>query len=109
MLAFLLLVAGAWLAVDSPSVEIGAADELRGPDGEVGCVIAPYDTVLNDADASPGGSDRSLEFTREVDEKCTNANRSRFYLATGSGVAGLGLLAAVAVLDWSMRPSPTRI
>ena len=108
VVAVLLLAVGAWLAVDSPSVEVRAGDRLRGPDGTVGCVIAPYDTVLNDADASPGGSDRSSEFTVEVREKCTEANRTRFRLAAGAGVVGLGAMVAAGVVARSLRSSSPR-
>ena len=77
-----------WLAVDNPTI----ADTSR---GDYTC-LAPYDTVLNDADNYPGGE--PPPDGDEIASRCREAGQQRFDNAIAAGVtAGVALLSAAAL------------
>lgn len=84
----MLAVVALWLAVDNPSV----SNTSR---GDHAC-LAPWDTVLNDADNSPGG-----ELPPDADAitaRCREAGERQFNKAIAvAATAGAVALAACAV------------
>lgn len=103
LLATVLLVAAVYLALDNISVDVRASDlDQTEPAGEVGCVIAPWDAVLNDNDDRPGG-EHSREYGDEVAAECFAASTTRFRAAVGLGL--LGLVALVL----TQRGRPRRV
>lgn len=106
--ACLLLVVGLFLWFDNPTVNVTAADlGDRGPAGEVGCSIAPWDAGLNDNRDGPGG-EHSDAYVDEVAAECYSENTTRFNAAVGSGVLALLLLGVGVVVGVrSMRSRPT--
>lgn len=83
------VVVGVWLAFDNPEID----GTSRG-DGYT--CLAPWDTVLNDADNVPGGEPPSD--ADEIAERCRDAGRLQFYEAVAVGLGGLGLAAAGLVV-----------
>ena len=84
--AALLGAAAWWLAFDNPEID----GTSRGDD--YSC-LAPWDTVLNDADNSPGGEPAPDE--ADVDSRCRDAGEQRFALAAGSAAGALGVAGGV--------------
>lgn len=85
------VVVGGWLAFDNPEI----SGTSRDVDGSYTC-LAPWDTVLNDADNLPGG-----ERPRDADEiaqRCREAGTVQFLEAAAVVVAGLGLAVAGVVV-----------
>lgn len=104
----LLLLVASFLWFDNPTVDVSASDfGDKGPAGEVGCSIAPWDAGLNDNRAGPGG-EHTDSYHDEVGAECYSANTTRFHAAVGSGAVAVLLLGVgIAVTVRSRRPAPT--
>lgn len=83
-----------WLAFDNPDIS-GTSR------GDHYTCLAPWDTVLNDADNLPGGE--TPPDGEDIAERCRNAGRDRFVTSAGSGSAAV-VLAGFAMMS-SRRPS----
>ena len=105
LVACLLVLVGVFLWFDNPTVDVSASDlGSRGPAGDVGCSIAPWDAGLNDNRDGPGG-EHSDAYADEVAADCYSASTGRFHAALGSGVLALLVLGAgVAPAGRSVRP-----
>ena len=88
-LAAVLGVAAIWLALDNPDID-GTSR------GESYPCLAPWDTVLNEADNFPGGE--PPPDGEEIASRCRSAGRERFGLATGSLAAAVVLVVLAAAL-----------
>lgn len=85
LVAASLALAAAWLPFDNP----GIRGTSRG--GVYQCP-APWDTVLNEVSNRPNGEEPPD--ADQIEARCTEAGRHRFFLATGLGVgAGLATVA----------------
>lgn len=82
-----------WLAVDNPTVGDTGGDEHS--------CLAPWDTVLNDANNEPGGEPPSE--ADQIARRCERAGEERFDRAVSVGVATGA--AAVAVLGAGVATS----
>lgn len=83
------VVVGIWLAFDNPEI-----DGTSKGDGYT--CLAPWDTVLNDADNYPGGEPPAD--ADEIAELCREVRRQQFWEATAVVVASLGLVVAGLVV-----------
>lgn len=101
-----LLLVGVFLWFDNPTVDVGASDlGSRGPAGDVGCSIAPWDAGLNGNRDGPGG-EHSDSYSDEVAAECYAASTTRFHAALGIGVLAVFVLGVGAALAGSrVRPS----
>lgn len=91
-----------FMAFDNTAVDVRASDlGDEGPAGDVGCVVAPWDAVLNSNSEGPGG-EHSQPYFKEVASDCYAANKTRFTTAVASGVVAFLLLAVGGVL--TVRP-----
>lgn len=83
-MAVVLAGVGLWLALDNPTIN----NTSRGD--RYSC-LAPWDTVLNDANNYPGGE--APPDGDQIAERCRDAGRERFdtavILLVGSGVVAL--------------------
>lgn len=96
--ACVLLAFALFMAFDNTAVDVGASDlGDKGPAGDVGCVVAPWDAVLNSNSEGPGG-EHSQPYFEEVASDCYAANKTRFTTAIASGVIAFLLLAVGGVL-----------
>lgn len=91
LLAATLAVTGLWLAFDNPALDHTSY-------GDRYTCLAPWDTVLNDADNSPGGE--PPPDADQIGARCRDAGRTRFTLAVTSGAAAVVLAASGAVVAW---------
>jgi hypothetical protein len=90
--AGVLLLVGLLLGFNNPTVNVSASDVGdRGPAGEVGCSIAPWDAGLNDNRDGPGG-EHSRAYSNEVATECHSASTTRFNAALGSGALAVLML-----------------
>jgi hypothetical protein len=80
--AALSAAAALWLAYDNPDID----GTSRGP--SYTC-LAPWDTVLNDADNVPGGEPPAD--AADIATRCRDAGQDRFRLAMASGISALVL------------------
>lgn len=101
LLTATLVVAAAWLVLHNPSID----GTSRGDDYPC---LAPYDTVLNNADNVPGGE--PAPDGDEIGTRCRSLGQKRFNqgLAAGSAAVALGavtmLLAVRRVRSKGARP-----
>jgi hypothetical protein len=91
LLAAALAVTAIWLAFDNPDID----GTSRGD--EYTC-LAPWDTVLNDADNMPGG-EPPLD-AEEIGARCREAGQTRLAVSGVSGSAAVALAALTAALVW---------
>ena len=98
MAAAAFAVTAVWLALDNPDIR----DTSR---SDPYTCLAPWDTVLNDADNIPGGE--PPPDSEEIGTRCREAGHDRFALAIASGSAAviLGVVASVA----AMRRQPATL
>ncbi len=93
-----------FMAFDNTAVDVSASDlGDEGPAGVVGCVVAPWDAVLNSNSEGPGG-EHSQPYFQEVASDCYAANKTRFTTAVASGVIAFLLLAVGGVLTVRSHP-----
>ena len=86
------------MAFDNTRVDVSASDfGDQGPAGNVGCVVAPWDAVLNSNSEGPGG-EHTQPYSEEVASDCYDANTTRFTTAVASVVIAFLLLAVGRVL-----------
>jgi hypothetical protein len=90
-IAAALAVTAIALAVNNP--EIGGTSR-----GDHYPCLAPWDTVLNDANNYPGGEPPSDG--DEIEARCEAAGRERFGHAVESGVGAVVLLGSAIALAW---------
>jgi hypothetical protein len=96
--AALLMCCSLLLATDNPTIKVDVPPAW-GYD-EFDC-LAPYDTVLNDADNSRGGEPPpNIE---EISSRCEAAGQSRFQLAIGAGVTGAIVGVGTVAMDLNTR------
>lgn len=90
LLAATLAATAIWLAFDNPDID----GTSRGDDYTC---LAPWDTVLYDADNMPGGE--PPPDAEEIDARCRDAGDNRFVVAgmSGAGAVVLGGLTAASV------------
>lgn len=106
LLACVLLPASVVIAYDNPTVDVQAVDaDGTGPAGSKGCSIAPWDAALNGNDDPPGG-EHTAAYSREMAQKCFEANTARFRTAVGTGL--LGAVAALVGAGLALRRGPGR-
>lgn len=86
--ALALVVAGLLLTVANPTIDERREWEGSASEAPYTC-LAPYDTVLNDADNVPGGEPAVNDAT--IAARCRAAGRDRY--RQGATLAGLGVLA----------------
>lgn len=86
--ACVICVVALWLAVDNPTIS-GTSR------GDYPC-LAPWDTVLNDADNYPGGEPPPDD--DEIAARCREAGEQRFHQAVTVGVAAGGVAIAAGVV-----------
>ncbi len=93
------------MAFDNTRVDVRASDfDDQGPAGDVGCVVAPWDAVLNSNSEGPGG-EHTRPYFKEVASDCYAANRTQFTTAAASVGIGFLLLVVGGVLTVrSKRP-----
>ena len=101
VLGAVLAVTALVLAVDNPEID----GTSRGDDYPC---LAPWDTVLNDANNYPGGEPPADD--DEIAARCEAAGRERFGHAVGFGVGAAVLLGSAVVVvwiadRWDRRPS----
>jgi hypothetical protein len=92
--AVALAVTAVWLTFDNPVID----GTSRGDDYTC---LAPWDTVLNDADNFPGGE--PPPDGEEIAEDCREAGRERFDMAVASGSAAV-VLAVLSIALARHRP-----
>lgn len=101
--AFVSLAFALFMAFDNTAVVVSASDLGEdGPAGKVGCVVAPWDAVLNGNSVGPGG-EHSRPYFQEVASECYAANKTRFTTAVAGGVIGFVLLALAGGLTVRSR------
>ena len=83
-----LAITAIWLVLHNPTIE-GTSR------GDYAC-LAPYDTVLNDADNMPGGE--PPPDGDEIGARCRDAGEARFAQGVGVG-GGAAVLAALTALS----------
>jgi hypothetical protein len=98
LLAGALAVTAIWLAFDNPDID----GTSRGDDYTC---LAPWDTVLNDADNMPGGE--PPPDAQEIAARCRDAGQTRFAVAGVSGSAAVALAGLTTALVW--RRSQDRV
>lgn len=86
------------LALRNVEVRVDERD-LDGSTGAVGCVVAPWDAVVNDERGAPGG-EHDVAWGEAVGAACARENEQRFAAAGISALAG----AALAVVAARRRP-----
>ncbi|GAA1477390.1 hypothetical protein GCM10009623_18360 [Nocardioides aestuarii] len=91
------VVVGIWLAFDNPDI-----DGTSKGDGYT--CLAPWDTVLNDADNYPGGEPPSD--ADEIAALCREVSGQQFWEATTVVAAGLGLAGYGLVVRRREREQP---
>ena len=84
-----LAAAAVWLTFDNPDI-----DGTSKGDGYT--CLAPWDTVLNEADNVPGGE--PPPDGEEIGARCRDLGHDRFYAAVGSGSAAVILLGLAPAL-----------
>ena len=89
-----LVVTAVWLTFDNPDID-GTSR------GDAYHCLAPWDTVLNDADNFPGGE--PPHDGEEIAARCREAGRTRFGTAVAAGLAA----AVVAGLALRRQGGPT--
>jgi hypothetical protein len=98
VVAAALAITAVWLALDNPVIHnTSRADNYS--------CLAPWDTVLNDADNIPGGE--PAPDGEEIGARCRDAGHDRFDLAVASGSAAMVLGLLTAVVTW--RGSRARV
>jgi MYXO-CTERM domain-containing protein len=91
LLAAALALTAIWLAFDNPDID----GTSRGDDYTC---LAPWDTVLNDADNMPGGE--PPPDAEETGARCRQAGQTRLTVAGVSGSAAVALAGLTAALVW---------
>ena len=92
--AVVLATLATWLVLHNPTID----DTSRGDDYTC---LAPYDTVLNDADNVPGGE--PPVDSADIASRCVALGEERFATGTAAAVAA-AMLAAVASVGL-LRPA----
>ena len=87
LLAVALTVTAIWLAFDNPDIDATS----RGDDYTC---LAPWDTVVNDADNIPGGE--PPPDAEEIGARCRDAGQTRLAVAGVSGSAAVALAGLTA-------------
>lgn len=87
LLAAALAVAAIWLVFDNPDID----GTSRGDDYTC---LAPWDTVVNDADNIPGGE--PPPDAEEIGARCRDAGQTRLAVAGVSGLAAVALTGLTA-------------
>jgi hypothetical protein len=90
-LAAALAVTAIVLAVDNPEI----SGTTR---GDSYTCLAPWDTVLNDADNYPGGEPPTDD--DDIAVRCEAAGRARFGYAVGFGVGAVVLVGSAVAVTW---------
>lgn len=88
-----------WLTLDNPEID-GASR------GDTYTCLAPWDTVLNDADNIPGGE--PAPDGEEIGERCRELGHQRFAWAVASGLSAVALSLLPAALVWRRSRAGTR-
>lgn len=91
LLAAALAVTATWLTFDNPDID----GTSRGDDYTC---LAPWDTVLNDADNIPGGE--LPPDAEEIGARCREAGQTRFAAAGVSGSTAAALGGVTGALVW---------
>ena len=102
LLAVALAAVTLWLTVDNPAIRHTTR-------GDPYSCLAPWDTVLNDADNYPGGE--PPPDGDQIEERCREAGEARFQTATTVGLAAGGAALAAGVVGVityrrDRRPAP---
>jgi hypothetical protein len=93
----LMLLAAAWLAVTALWLTFDNPDIDGTSRGDNYTCLAPWDTVLNDADNFPGGE--PPPDGARIAERCRDAGHDRFFVAMASGAAAVALVALSAAVS----------
>lgn len=97
LVAAVLAATSLWLAFDNPEIDSTSK-------GEGYPCLAPWDTVLNDADNVPGGE--PPPDAEQIGSRCREAGSNRFDLAVATGSVA-AVMAVIAVAASVRRRSTT--